>query len=248
MAKTGSGMLYLVTGCSRGLGIEWVKQLLERGDKVVATCRDSGKAEGMAGEFRSRPNFVGCLPLDVSDPATIDALLPKLEQLGVKHIDVLVHNAGISAPTHPVDPIASATKAAMMACFDTNAVGPMLLTQALLPLLRAGNGKRVFIVSSAMASMAKTTAGGSVSYRASKAATNMVGRCLAGEHGTNTEDGLSVTLCHPGWCDTDMGSAGNRSPPVKPVDSVAGMIKVIDAMGKQSNADFLDYTGAPIEW
>ena len=139
-----------------------------------------------------------CLDLDVANPPTIEALLLSLGGLGIKHIDVLVHNAGISAPTHPVDPIASATKAAMMSCFDTNAVGPMLLTQALLPLLWAGGGKRVFFVGTAMASMAKTTAGGSVSYRSSKAATNMVARCLAGEHGMGTDDGLAVTLCHPG--------------------------------------------------
>ena len=49
-------------------------------------------------------------------------------------------------------------------------------------------------------------------------------------------------------CDTDMGSAGNRSPPVKPEVSVGGMLGVLDAMGEHSKANFVDYTGQPLGW
>ena len=76
----------------------------------------------------------------------------------------------------------------------------------------------------------------------------MIGVCLAGEHGVGTADGLRVTLCHPGWCDTDMGAADNRSPPVKPEESVAGMLRLVDGMGEHSKAEFVDYTGAAVEW
>ena len=77
----------------------------------------------------------------------------------------------------------------------------------------------------------------------------MIGKVLAGEHGLGTADNLAVTLCHPGWCETDMGSAGNRSPPVKPDASVGGMLKVIDEMGApHSLANFVDYTGAALAW
>ena len=104
------------------------------------------------------------------------------------------------------------------------------------------------MVSTNMASMASTTSGGSVSYRSSKSALNMVGRCLAGEHGPQTRDGFLVTLCHPGWVNTDMGSAGNRAPPVSPPDSVRGMLGVMDAMGPHSAGDFLEYTGEALPW
>lgn len=253
----GKSSIYLLTGASRGIGLEIARQLLARGDSVIATCRNPDSAPELQAAIRdaseSARRFSAVLPLDVADEASVDSLLGQLA--GVEEaagrpptIDVLWHNAGISAPTHPVDPVATAKKDAMMSCFATNAVGPLLLTQALLPRLRAGEGKKVFFVSTDMASCEGTTAGGSVSYRASKAAMNMVARCIAGEHGPSTPDGLSVTMCHPGWVETDMGSAGGRAPPVKPEDSVAGMINVMDNMGPHSTGDFLDYQGAPRRW
>lgn len=91
----------------------------------------------------------------------------------------------------------------------------------------------------------------SVFHDASHTALNllqMVGRVLAGEHGVLTEDGFKITLCHPGWVGTDMGSAGNRAPPVSPPDSVSGMLAVLDRMGSHSNADFLDFLGKTLPW
>ena len=163
-------------------------------------------------------------------------------------VDCIVHDAGISNPTHPKDPILSANAAAMMDCFATNAVGPLLVTQALMPMLRASEMRKVFFVSTAMCSMENTTTGGCMSYRASKAGLNMVGRCLAGEHGIGTDDNLKVTLCHPGWCDTDMASSGGRPAPVAPCGSVKGTLALIDAMGEQSKAEFINYRGEPVPW
>eukprot|EP00656_Telonema_subtile_P005210 TRINITY_DN12366_c0_g1_i2.p1 TRINITY_DN12366_c0_g1~~TRINITY_DN12366_c0_g1_i2.p1 ORF type:complete len:219 (+),score=52.73 TRINITY_DN12366_c0_g1_i2:117-773(+) len=199
-------------------------------------------------ESNSNRTFAHVLGLDVADEASVEVLPQALKELGVSKVDCLIHNAGVSAPTHPVDPFASASKQAMIGCFATNAVGPLLVTQALLPLLRESEVRKVFFVSTVMASMAATTSGGAVCYRTTKAAENMVARCLAGEHGQGTEDRLLVTLCHPGWCDTDMGGAGGREPPVQPEESVAGMLAVVDGMGEHSRADFVDYTGRPLQW
>eukprot|EP00928_Gymnodinium_smaydae_P023605 TRINITY_DN19419_c0_g3_i1.p1 TRINITY_DN19419_c0_g3~~TRINITY_DN19419_c0_g3_i1.p1 ORF type:complete len:255 (-),score=17.72 TRINITY_DN19419_c0_g3_i1:141-905(-) len=252
-----SSSVYLVTGSSRGIGLEFIKQLLTRGDNVIATCRNptaANELQSVLSQHKSSgaPNFGISVPLDVSSEDSIAALPAALDTIGkVQAVDVLVHNAGISAPTHPVDPVGKASKTVMMDCFATNAVGPLLLTQSLLPRLRAGSGKKIFFVSSNMASLTNTDpahVSGSVSYRASKSAMNMVGRCLAGEHGPLTPDGFAITLCHPGWVDTDMGSAGNREPPVTPPDSVRGMLAVIDSMGTHSNANFLDFNGAPLPW
>lgn len=230
----------------------WVQQILARGDTVVATCRNP-EASKELNELVAGSEGSTVLPLDVASETSIEAFMELLAQHEVRTgrmaaIDVLVHNAGISNPTHPIDPVASATAAAMRACYETNALAPLMLTQQFLPRLRAGSAKKIFFVSTAMASMQGTTSGGSISYRSSKAALNMVGRCLAGEHGIGTEDNLAVTLCHPGWVDTDMGSAGDRTPPVKPADSVAGMLTIIENMGAQSKADFLDFQGKEMKW
>jgi NAD(P)-dependent dehydrogenase (short-subunit alcohol dehydrogenase family) len=259
MAAAAPAAVCFVTGSSRGIGVEFIRQLLARGDSVLATCRTPAKAAELqevlaAHASLGAPNFGVCLPLDVSSEESIAGIVAAVDGLSeeVPAIDCVIHNAGISAPSHPVDPASTANKTALMSCFETNAVGPLLLTQALLPKLRAGAGKKMFFVSSNMGSMENTAdvgaSGSSVSYRASKAALNMVGRCLAAEHGPLTPDGFAISLVHPGWVATDMGSAGARDPPVAPADSVAGMLRVLDSMGAHSNADFLDYTGATLPW
>lgn len=197
-------MIFLVTGCSRGLGLEFVRQLLTRGERVIATCRSPAEATELSALVAAaEPSGSTLLALDVSEEASIAKFPALLDEASIAAIDVLVHNAGVSAPTHPVDPVATATGSALRRCFEVNAVGPLLLTQALLPRLRAGRGRKVLVVSSIMGSIQNTKAGGSVSYRTSKAAVNMIGKCLAGEHGIGTDDELAITLCHPGWCDTD---------------------------------------------
>lgn len=251
MASSTSAV-FLVTGSSRGLGLEFVRQLLERGNSVIATCRDPASASALhsiIAHHVKKDNFAHVIDLDVANAESIFGLPNKLDDLSVKSIDVLIHNAGVTAPTHPDDPFASATAKALHDCFDVNAVGPLLLTQALLPKLRESATKKVFFVSTVMSSLNLTTTGGSVSYRVTKCAENMVAKCLAGEHGLGSSDRLLVTLCHPGWCDTDMGSAGGRTPPVSPSISIEGMLKVIDSMGApHSTANFLDYTGSSVEF
>lgn len=253
--------VYLVMGSSRGVGVQLVKQILDRGCSVVATCRNPDTATQLADVVAAKKvgdNFAKVLPLDVSNETSIVTFMQLLgeheAEMGRKAaIDVLVHNAGISAPTHPQDPAATALASSMKDCFETNALGPLLLTQQCLPRLRAGSLKKVLFMSSQMGSMEKTNSGtckanSCISYRSSKAALNMVARCLAAEHGIGTDDNLAMTLCHPGWVATEMGSAGDRSPPVKPEDSVIGILAVIDNMGENSKANFVSWEGNEINW
>ena len=99
-ASTAAGAAtFLVTGCSRGIGLEWVRQILARGDSIVATCRNpAGAAELQTMlDGYSGTGFAHALPVDVSDEASVSALPALLAEKGVAAIDVLVHNAGISA-------------------------------------------------------------------------------------------------------------------------------------------------------
>ena len=139
-----------------------------------------------------------------------------------------------------------ATKQALMDCYETNAVGPLILTQGLLPLLAASSLKKVLVVSSMMGSLELTTEGGSISYRASKAGANMVTKCMAGE--LNASHGLVCCMVHPGWVATEMGSAGNRAPPVQPAESVKGMLALIDMMEPGINGTFWDWNCKPLPW
>ena len=124
-AAMASPTVFLVTGCSRGIGIEWAKQILARGDSLIATCRNPDSAAELNAVLaaHSGPGFAISLPLDVASEASIRALPEAIAATGkTSGVDVLVPNAGVSAPTHPVDPAETVSKAAMMDCFETNAV------------------------------------------------------------------------------------------------------------------------------
>src|SRR5687768_7785261 len=125
----------LVTGANRGLGLEFVRQLLARGDRVVATCRHPGKAtalNALAGEY---PGRLHVLPLDVSDQKSIAGLVRELPLLddgdgdGAR-LDLLVNCAGV---LHSGERFGSVAAATLEDSFRTNAMGPLLLTQALAP-------------------------------------------------------------------------------------------------------------------
>eukprot|EP00050_Salpingoeca_kvevrii_P006732 m.291299 g.291299 ORF g.291299 m.291299 type:complete len:245 (+) comp12452_c0_seq1:40-774(+) len=243
-----SAAVTLVTGASRGIGLEFVRQLLRRGDKVVATCRNPDKAVPLKELVASySEDQVAVVPLDTSDESSISALaghLSKVSFVQEHGLDVLINNAGISSSQHPSETWRDVMASDMMDVYRTNVVGPLLVTRALFDLLGRGTQKKVLNVSSIMGSIEKS--GATVpSYRASKAALNMVCKCIAED---TREAGLIVLAVHPGWVDTDMGSSGGRKPPVKPEDSVAGMLLVCDGAGAAQSGTFCDYRGEVLPW
>ena len=157
----------LVTGTSRGLGLEFVRQLRARGDAVLACARKPSSAAEAAD--------VGAevVALDVAEPASIAALE---RTLGSRPIDVLINNAGVSGQDAAVGGL-SLTE--FRRVFDTNTIAPALLTRALLPNLRAGRRRVVVNISSQLGSIAAATPGFSYAYAASKAALNMISARLA---------------------------------------------------------------------
>ena len=113
----------------------------------------------------------------------------------------LVHNAGILLRGSAAD----VDRGALERSFAVNAVAPVLLTEALLPALRAARSARVVVVSSTMGQLAGGMSGGSLPYRMSKAAANVfVANCAA----ELARDGILLNAMHPGWVRTDMGGAG----------------------------------------
>eukprot|EP00041_Stephanoeca_diplocostata_P001909 m.22084 g.22084 ORF g.22084 m.22084 type:complete len:242 (-) comp12617_c0_seq1:253-978(-) len=241
-------MIYFVTGCSRGLGLEFVKQLQARGEKIIATCRSPQGATALTKQLGDYEHG-HVLPLDVANESSVADLAKALRDINVDSIDVLIHNAGITGDGHPGVVTLTETASSMRKVWETNTLGPMLVTQELYPLLLKSQVRKVFFVSSIMGSLTATTQGGSLAYRASKSAVNMVAKCFAGEHGPDSAEPFAVKLCHPGWCDTDMGSSGGRTAPVPPHASVAGMLSVIDNMGTSADGQlFVDYSGKPLAW
>ncbi|MEO6065177.1 MAG: SDR family NAD(P)-dependent oxidoreductase, partial [Lysobacterales bacterium] len=124
----------------------------------------------------------------------------------------------------------------------TNAIGPLLLTQALVPLLGKGVAPRVVNISSILGSIGSTDAFGTPSYAMGKAALNMATRQCAL---ALRDQGIGVFALHPGWVATDMGTA---RAPLAPADSVAGLIRVIDASTLADSGTLRDWQGKPLPW
>jgi NAD(P)-dependent dehydrogenase (short-subunit alcohol dehydrogenase family) len=226
----------LVTGANRGLGLEFVRQLLARGDRVVATCRHPGKATALnplAGEF---PGRLHVLPLDVADPKSIAELARELP-LVCATLDLLVNGAGV---LHSGERFGSVSAATLDDSFRTNARGPLLLVQALAPLLV--DGARVANITSELGSIAALTRFGTPSYNISKAAQNMVTALLAKALAAR---GIIVLALHPGWVQTDMGGSGAT---LAPAQSVQGLLQVLDGATLKSSGQFFDWHGDALSW
>jgi NAD(P)-dependent dehydrogenase (short-subunit alcohol dehydrogenase family) len=220
---------YLITGASRGLGAEFVRQLRGRGHTVLAAVRDPDKAGDAA---RAGAEVVR---LDVDRPDTFDAFARALDA----PVDVLVNNAGIAATDASIRSIAPDT---MERVFRTNVFGPALLAKALLPLLRRGGRKVVANVSSGLGSLANTPGGFSYAYCASKSALNMLTVLM---HRELSADGFTVVSLDPGWNRTDMGGA---EAPLDPAHTVKGLVAMLERLGPTDSGKFLGYDEQARPW
>lgn len=220
----------LVTGANRGIGLEYARQLSERGYRVTGTARDPDGAEEL------RVLDVEVLPLDVTDSGSIAALAAATAD---RPLDLLINNAGIGVGGEGLGNI---DYERMHRFFATNTLGPLRLVEALLPRLRAGSRKRVVNMTSRMGSVDDNSSGGSYAYRASKAALNMVNRSLAIDL---RDTGIVCVVLHPGWVATRMGG---RSAPLSTQQSVSGLVRVIEGLEAGDSGGFFDYRGERVPW
>lgn len=229
-------MQALVSGANRGLGFEMTRQLLARGDRVVAACRHPGKALALTRLAGEHPGKLHVLPLDLADPRSIAELA---RQIGVLDLDVelLVNNAGVLIEHERFGAIEPKS---LRDSFAVNAEGAFLLAQALNPHL--ADGAKIVNLSSTLGSIASTSSLYSPSYAMSKAALNMATRLLSIALAAR---GIVVVSMSPGWVSTDMGGAG---APLKPEASIASILRVIDHLKHSDNGRFLSQNGETIPW
>lgn len=229
----------LVTGANRGIGLAFVRQLLARGDHVIATCRHPGKATALnllAGEF---PGRLHVLPLDIAQEKSRVELVRELPLVlgNDGRIELLINNAGV---LHSGERFGHVDAAMLEDSFRINAIGPFMLTQSLAPLL--ADRAHVANLSSTMGSIARCTQFRSPSYCSSKAAQNMLTVQLA--HALHARE-IVVLALHPGWVQTDMGG---DAATVATDDSARGLLQVVDAATLGDSGRFLDWRGEPLPW
>lgn len=226
----------LISGASRGLGLEFAAQFAADGWGVLACCRNPDNATGLR-ELAANHPAVELHALDVTDYARMAELS---RQLGDRPIDLLLSNAGIYGPRDVafgnVDP------AAWREVLEVNTIAPLMLAQAFVEQVAASRRKLIAVVSSKVGSIADNRGGGGYLYRSSKTAVNQVVKSLSLDLDGR---GISVVSLHPGWVKTDMGGPNAE---IDTRESVAGMKKILDSAGRAQSGRFIEYNGEPIPW
>jgi len=230
----------LITGSNRGIGLELARQYAARGWNVIATARKPGEAVELQKIAAAHPASVVLEPLDVADHASIDALAKKLAG---RPIDLLLHNAGMSGGV-PNQLFGRMNYDAFREVLEVNTIGPMKLTEALMPNVLASAQKKVVLIGTSEAQFATINAGRLYWYRSSKAAAHMLMLNLAYELKPR---GVAVGVINPGPVDTDM-MKGVRMPLQPPAESVGKVIGIIDRLEVANTGKFWDYQGGQLTW
>lgn len=207
-----------------------VRQLRARGDEVDAACRNPSEADELS-SLGARVH-----QLDVTEDASVVAFA---RELGDAAIDMVFNNAGVTGnPTK----LGSINFANVQRVFDTNALGALRVSQALLPHVRRGVAKKLVHITSGMGSIADNTSGGAYAYRMSKVALNMASRSLSVDL---RGEGIASYVINPGFVQTDMGGSAAPTPVA---DSVRGILSVIDAATLNESGEFLNWKGDRYPW
>ena len=218
---------FLVTGANRGIGLEYCRQLQERGDRVIAVCRTSSPdLEALGVRIEAG--------IDMTSDAAIASLVQRLDGLP---LDGLILNAGILESTGLKD----LNIESLRRQFEVNALGPLRLTHALLDQL--GSGSKLILMTSRMGSIDDNSSGGSYGYRMSKVALNMAGKSLAIDLKSR---GIAVAILHPGLVRTRMVRFNPQG--ISPAEAVRGLLDRIDALTLASSGSFWHANGELLPW
>lgn len=226
----------LVTGAGRGLGLELVRQLTLRGDRVHAVVRDPSRAPELQALAQGHLEQVVVHQAEVTRESDVQALA---RALGDEPLDLLLNNAGTMGGVHP---LAEVEAADLLRTFEVNAVAPLLVTRALLPALARGAHAWAVHVSTKMASLSDNTSGGYYAYRMSKVALNMMSRSLAVDL---AGQGVSSIVMHPGWVKTDMGGPNAR---LEVEDAARAILQTVAGLDRSASGTFIDLRGRPVAW
>jgi NAD(P)-dependent dehydrogenase (short-subunit alcohol dehydrogenase family) len=221
----------LLLGASRGIGFELARRFKAQGWRVIATARSPEGVRRLSDE--------GCEAhrLDVTDPASLSGLAWVLD--GEKlHLAVYVAGLIDRAPA-PEPP----TQAAFDQVMHTNVLGAMQTLPQILPMVQSAQGV-LACISSVMGSLQETTSTSAWLYRVSKAALNMVVRCLQ-----MAQPDITVVALHPGWVQTEMGGP---QAPLTPAQSAQSLCHTLTRLCKSPQADdhgaFFNHDGTRIAW
>lgn len=227
----------LITGGSRGIGLELTKQFLDLGYRVISTYRV--KPSDKLSELKSNKNL-SLFELEVTDESSIKNLVKSLDE---QVIDILINNAGVIGPSsdrqtqdrHNID------VKGWLETFAINSIAPLMISNAVLGNLKKSNKPRILTVSSQMGSLSLDSTG-MYAYRSSKAAVNKVMQVLSVEL---KSAGVAVCVLHPGWVKTDMGGS---SADISVEESASGIVDLAMNLTMKKTGKFFNWNGTEHAW
>ncbi|KAJ3609968.1 hypothetical protein NHX12_022062 [Muraenolepis orangiensis] len=262
----------LVQGASRGLGLEFCKQLLKWKTPavVIATCRHpDGSAELQklaASGGGSGGSPLTLLKLDVDREDDVRAAAERVAaQFG--RVDLMVNCSAVLHPSGRGETsLRDVSAQGVLSTVSTNTVGPLLMAKYFTPLLQQGAGAfgsqppekgrqhRAIIVNmtAKVGSIGDNALGGWYSYRLSKAALNMVTRNLAIELGRSAHNKVVCVSLHPGTVATDLSRPYHRNVPAhrlfSPEHSVSLLLGIIQSLNMEHTGQAFNWDGSPLPW
>jgi len=234
----------LITGSNSGLGLEFTKQFLERGDYVIATCRRPGAAVELQ-ELRDKHSGRMIIPeLNVSSEEERDRLYKHLTSF-LDKLDIIINNAGVRFGGEKYsDSLEKIHKEDFGKIYQVNTVAPLMMAVRFLPMLKKAEKPIIVNISSTSGSISgRRKKGGGYSYGSSKAALNLITKALSIDL---VDSGIIVVSLHPGWVKTSMEYTENA--PLTPNESISGMMNVIESLDLEDSGKFLDWQGNEVPW
>jgi NAD(P)-dependent dehydrogenase (short-subunit alcohol dehydrogenase family) len=227
----------LITGANRGLGFEFARQYVADGWRVFAACRNPTTASELRRLAQGSGDLLNIIAMDVTDAESVRNAAIQLNDVA---IDVLINSAGIAGV--PGQKTGNVDYESWAHVFDVNTMGPLRVIESFADRIARSERRLVVTITSGMGSLADNTSGGSIAYRSSKAAVNMVMRSAAIDLAPR---GITCVLVNPGWVRTDMG--GPKAP-LSPQESVTGMRGLIETFGPNQSGKFYNYDGREYPW
>ena len=232
----------LITGASRGLGLEHARQYLAKGWEVIATARHPESSPGLKELESNGEGVLRPLPMDVTDYARVEAVA---EELDGESLDVVVNNAGTYGPKSAFEGMHYQSLESMdydlwREMLEINVLAAFKVAVCFKPHLEAAAHPLLVNMSSDMGSIGNNAIGHAYAYRSSKAALNMLTRGMAIEWKE-----VTVIAMAPGWCRTDLGGP---EAPVDPVESVRMQQELFERLESSRSGEFINRFGETVSW
>ncbi|KAH7303912.1 hypothetical protein B0I35DRAFT_363965 [Stachybotrys elegans] len=248
MSETPENTVYVITGANRGIGLGLAKAYLGRPrTTVIATVRNQQAADVLKSEISTvelgENSVLDIIELDFTRAESPEKIR---SAFNIARIDVLINNAGAAGELNRA---VETTAEDLRACFEINTIAPLMMFQALWPLMQKAESPKLIMVTSTVGFITYQEFPGGA-YGPSKAALNWLTRALHLQ-----EDKLTAVALHPGWVQTAMGYSAAQDwkfapgPPETIEGCVKGMIGIIDnATRDKYSGKFVTYKGEEYPW